>query len=203
MEALRAAAQDAAAKQPPGRRAAAALQLLAAAGPAAAGLVHARMQPGGGTHPLAGDELSLVAESIKLLLVGAGLAAASSAGAAGGEAAAGAPPAAQVGVMRVLVPLLVEAAAPAAGVPVTPLLRDISVKLVTVMPSSASGAAFREVVAALPAGSKQRLQVALREAAAGGGGSSAGTAAPAGMAGGLQPPKKPGIMLKTTFALPS
>lgn len=165
--------------------------------PEAAALIHAAMNSGRG--PLAGSELAAVTEGLKVLLL------LSNRKAAQGEAA-------QVAVMHVLVPLLVEVAAPPAGTPVTPLLRDMACKLVSAMPTSAAAAAFRTAVTALPAASKQRLQLALREqqaaaaaaaaapaAARGVGVSVAGAALPAAAAADA---RKPAIQLKMNFAMP-
>jgi hypothetical protein len=104
-------------------------------------------------------------------------------------------------VLQVLVPLLVEAAAPE-GAP-TPVLRDMALKLITAMPSAPSGgAAFRGAIAALPPDAKARLQAALQAsaaAAAGGGGTTGGGA---GRLAAAAAPVKPAIQLKTSFALP-
>lgn len=117
----------------------------------------------------------------------------------------------QVAVMSVLVPLLVEVARPPPGTPVTPVLRDMACKLVTAMPSSAAAAAFRSAVTALPASSKQRLQLALKDQAE----ATAAAAATAGHTGVAAGPlaakpaetrsgakKPPAIQLKMNFALP-
>jgi hypothetical protein len=112
----------------------------------------------------------------------------------------------QAAVLRVLVPLLIEVAKPPGTTPATPVLRSMACKLVAAMPTSAAAAAFRTVVTALPAASKERLQVALRENAAaeqaGGGsgvpGPGAGAAAAVGAAGAAAA-KKPAIQLKMTF----
>jgi hypothetical protein len=118
----------------------------------------------------------------------------------------------QVAVMNVLVPLLVEVARPAPGTPVTPLLRDMACKLVSAMPTSAAAAAFRTAVTALPAASKQRLQLALKEqqaaaaaaaaapVIAGAGVAAAAGAAPAAAAAAHA--RKPAIQLKMNFAMP-
>lgn len=109
-------------------------------------------------------------------------------------------------------PLLVEAAAPEASPP-TPVLRDMAVRLITAMPTAATGgAAFRSAIAALPMSSKAHLQAALRESAAAGGsasGSASGSGAGSGAAGAggaaaraTAQPAKPTIQLKMTFALP-
>ncbi|KAG2435720.1 hypothetical protein HXX76_006917 [Chlamydomonas incerta] len=165
--------------------------------------------------PLSGEEQSMVGETIKLLVLASTLAAAQ------GQAA-------QEGVMQVLVPLLVEAAAPSAGAAaVAPPLRDMALKLITSLPAAAAAAAFKAQLAAQPAAAKLRLQAALREAATaaasaaaapaaaapGGAAAGGGGGAPAVHAGGLAPPPPPGgaagatgrrpaIQLKTTFALP-
>jgi hypothetical protein len=106
----------------------------------------------------------------------------------------------QVAVLRVFVPLLIEVAKPPGNVPATPVLRSMACKLVSAMPTSAAAAAFRAVVTALPAASKERLQVALRENAAE---QAAGTAgAPAhGAAAVTAASKKPSIQLKMNFQL--
>jgi hypothetical protein len=108
-------------------------------------------------------------------------------------------------VFQVLVPLLVDAAAPEGGPP-TPVLRDMALRLVNALPSApAGGAAFRAAVAALPAASKARLQAALREAAAAGAAGGAGAGAGAGAAAqrvAAAQPAKPAIQLKMSFALP-
>jgi microcystin-dependent protein len=117
----------------------------------------------------------------------------------------------QVAVMHVLVPLLVEVARPGPGTPVTPLLRDMACKLVSAMPTSAAAAAFRTAVTALPAASKQRLQLALREQQAAAAAAAAPVVAVAGTAaaaaGAVQvvaaaDAKKPAIQLKMNFAMP-
>jgi hypothetical protein len=118
----------------------------------------------------------------------------------------------QAAVMHVLVPLLVEVARPAPGTPVTPLLRDMACKLVSAMPTSAAAAAFRTAVTALPAASKQRLQLALKEqqaAAAAGAAPAAAGAGVAAAAAGVAPvaaaaadARKPAIQLKMNFAMP-
>jgi hypothetical protein len=61
---------------------------------------------------------------------------------------------------------LIEVAKPPVDIPATPVLRSMACKLVSAMPTSAAAAAFRIVVTSLPAASKERLQVALRENAA-------------------------------------
>jgi hypothetical protein len=119
----------------------------------------------------------------------------------------------QVAVMSVLVPLLVEVARPPPGTPVTPVLRDMACRLVTAMPSSAAAAAFRSAVTALPASSKQRLQLALKDqaeaTAAAAAGPGAGTGAGAASAFATKTAetssaakKVPAIQLKMSFALP-
>lgn len=107
----------------------------------------------------------------------------------------------QAAVLRVLLPLLIEVAKPPGDIPPTPVLRSMACKLVSAMPTSAAAAAVRAVVTALPAASKERLQVALRENAAE---QAAGTtAAPAqGAAAAAGGSKKPAIQLKTNFQLP-
>ncbi|KAF8072444.1 hypothetical protein HT031_000103 [Scenedesmus sp. PABB004] len=191
LEAVRSLLQDDAAQQQAGRAALAQL-VTAAVVPQAAALAHAALSCGAG--PLAGATLAAVTEALKVLLL------LSTRTAAQGEAA-------QVAVMRVLVPLLVEAASPPPGSPGTPLLRDMACRLVSAMPASAASAAFRAAVAALPAASKARLQAALREQAGAAAAAQAGP--PAG--GGLAPPPgagagagahKPAIQLRMSFAVP-
>lgn len=75
----------------------------------------------------------------------------------GGEAGAAA-------LLRLLVPTLIEVAAPA-GAP-TPLLADMAVKLLTHLASGPAAAAFRGAASELPAATKQRLAAALQQAAA-------------------------------------
>jgi hypothetical protein len=103
----------------------------------------------------------------------------------------------QAAVLRVLVPLLIEVAKPG-NTPATPVLRSMACKLVSAMPTSAAAAAFRAVVTALPAASKERLQVALRENAAEQAAAGAGAAAQ----GPAAATKKPAIQLKMNFQLP-
>lgn len=115
--------------------------------------------------------------------------------------------------MSILVPLLIEVAKPPDSTPVTPVLRDMACKLVSAMPTSAAAAAFRTAVVALPAASKQRLQLALKEQAAAaatavapGVGKVAAAAAAGSAAGSVGAPteaRKPAIQLKMNFAMPS
>ncbi len=197
LEALRATLQEAQAEhqqqQKGGRstgKAALAERCMGALAPQVAALVHA-----GTRRPAAaleGERLAAVVEGLKVLLLVNNL-----------SAAKGEP--AQAAVLSVLVPLLVEAAAPEGAAAPTPALRDMALKLLTAMPAAPSGgAAFRAAVAALPAGSKARLQAALRGpgGAAGAGAGAAGCAGARGGAG-VQAPAKPAIQLKTTFALPN
>lgn len=72
--------------------------------------------------------------------------------------------AAQAALLRLLVPLLIEVAAPAG--PPTPVLAASAVKLLTHLASSPAAAAFRTAAAELPAATKARLQGALQAAAA-------------------------------------
>lgn len=121
------------------RKLAWAQQVLACLGPHAATLAHALMQlqqpaeAANGTagvpqqllpHQQQAHVASAVTEVVKALL-----AAVTVAGARGGVAA-------QEAVMRVLVPLLVEAAAPPAPAPAVPALRELSLKLVNSLPGS-------------------------------------------------------------------
>jgi hypothetical protein len=133
------------------------------------------------------------------------------------------------GRTQVLVPLLVALAAPAPAqlAPAVPLpLRDVAVRLITSLPASPAGAAFRSQLAAQPTADKLRLQAALRGATgSSSGASAAGSGSPAGAppavagaalgaalpggavattggAAGGGPARKPAIQLKTTFVLP-
>ena len=117
----------------------------------------------------------------------------------------------QAAVLQVLVPLLIEVAKPPVDIPATPVLRSMACKLVSAMPTSAAAAAFRIVVTSLPAASKERLQVALREnaaaeQAAGGSSVAAGPPGAAQAAGAQQQAalssRKPAIQLKMNFQLP-
>jgi hypothetical protein len=102
-------------------------------------------------------------------------------------------------VLQVLVPLLVEAAAPD-GAP-TPVLWEMALKLITALPAApAGGAAARAAIASLPPAAKARLQAALQASAAGGGGGGASAAGP--RPAGAAQPARPAIQLKTSFALP-
>ncbi len=123
---------------------------------------------------------------------------------------------------QVLVPLLVEAAAPSPPAVPTPALRDMAVKLITSLPAAACGAAFKTQLAAQPAAAKLRLQGALREVATAAASVGAGAAAAPGTVGAVQGQqgawgvgaaapgaagvggvaRKPAIQLKTTFVLP-
>ncbi|GFR48876.1 hypothetical protein Agub_g10725 [Astrephomene gubernaculifera] len=212
LEAVRTAVQEAAAEDAASARGRWCRLLLCTLSPAAVARVGVLLAEAG--QPLSGEEQALVAECVKLLVVGATL--------AGPQGAA-----AQDGVMQVLVPLLVELAAPALGpAAVTPALRDMAIKLITSLPASAAGNAFKTHLAAQPAAAKLRLQTALREAAAAAAaastaaaasGASAGVAAPQqfGVVGAAGAPtagpsagavgaagRRPAIQLKTTFALP-
>ncbi len=115
----------------------------------------------------------------------------------------------QAAVLQVLVPLLIEVAKPPGDVPATPVLRSMACKLVSAMPTSAAAAAFRAVVTSLPAASKERLQVALRENAAAeqAAGGTPAVASGAQQAGSGQQQaaassRKPAIQLKMNFQLP-
>lgn len=93
-----------------------------------------------------------VAETLKMLLVAVGLAEE-----AGHEA--------QQALLHLMVPLLIEAAAPEA-VPASPALSDIALKLISHLAGGAapgSAAGFRAAVAALQPAAKQRLQVRTAE----------------------------------------
>jgi hypothetical protein len=145
-----------------------AAQCAAAALPAAAAAVHAAVQGGGA--PLEGaDEVQAAGEALKVGLLASTL---------GGAAGAGA--------LAVVVPLLVEVAAPPG--PPTPALAQLAVRLLTALASGPAAAAFRAAVAALPAPTKLRLQGALAAAAAGGGGEGSPHAAPAPAGLSLRPP---------------
>ncbi len=195
LEAVRGFLQECVPEPAGSPKAATARALLAAAGPPAVALAHAAMHQC--LFPLAGPPLAAVSEALKALVVAASLVAPD------GQAA-------QEALMRVLVPLLVEVAAPAPpGVP-TPALRELALKLVTALPSAAAGPAFKAVLAAQPPELKQRLQGALRESQAAAAGGAAGPAAAAGAAGaaggagaGGAGAKKPSIALKMNFALPA
>jgi hypothetical protein len=195
LEAVRCFLQESVAEPGGSPKAGTARALLAAAGPPAVALAHAAMHQC--LFPLAGPPMAAVSEALKTLVVAANLVAPD------GQAA-------QEGLMRVLVPLLVEVAAPAPpGVP-TPALRDMALKLVTALPSAASGPAFKAVLAAQPPELKLRLQGALREsqaaAAGGAAGAAAAGAAAAGGAGagaGGAGAKKPSIALKMNFGIPA
>lgn len=105
--------------------------------------------------------------------------------------------AAQQALLGILVPLLVEAAAPE-GAPVTPSLRDLSVQLVSALAASPAAPAFKATVAALPQSLKARLQGVLVAGAA------PAAAAAAGSAGAAAASKRaPTIQLKTSFAVKS
>lgn len=97
-------------------------------------------------------------------------------------------------VLDIAVPLLIDAAAPPATP--TPALVDAAVRLLGVLGSGPTSAAFRETVAGLPVAVKQRLQGALASSASagpvGGGALSAGS--------GELLRKPPAIQLKS-FAL--
>jgi hypothetical protein len=119
---------------------------------------------------------------------------------------------------KVLLAVLVEAAAPAPPAVATPGLREMAVRLLSSLPASPAGAALRTQLAAQPAAAKLRLQAAIREAssaAVAAGPSAAGSAQgpPAAATGGagLAAPasalasssgRRPAIHLKTSFALP-
>lgn len=92
--------------------------------------------------------------------------------------------AAQTALLRLLVPVLIEVAAPAG--PPTPVLAGSAVTLLTHLASSPAAAAFRAVAAELPAATKARLQAALQAAAAAAAAQPAATdaAAPAGSSSG-------------------
>jgi hypothetical protein len=100
-------------------------------------------------------ETQVVAQVLKAGLLAVNCASAMPA--PGGEAA-------QSALLRLLVPLLIEVAAPAG--PPTPVLAASAVKLLTHLASSPAAAAFRGVAAELPAATKARLQAALQAAAA-------------------------------------
>jgi hypothetical protein len=101
--------------------------------------------------------VQVVAEALKSGLLAVNLAAAAGITSPGGEPA-------QASLLRLLVPVLIEVAAPEA--PPTPLLVDMAVKLLTHLASSPAAAEFRAVAADLPASTKQRLQAALQQAGA-------------------------------------
>ena len=94
-------------------------------------------------------------------------------------------------LLRLLVPTLIEVAAPA-GAP-TPLLADMAVKLLTHLASGPAAAAFRGAAAELPAATKQRLAAALQQAAAAA--QPAATAAPLGGGAGGGPMQRATVTL--------
>ncbi|KAL4431040.1 hypothetical protein ABPG75_006296 [Micractinium tetrahymenae] len=158
-----------------------ALACAASALPGAAARVHALM---GGSAALGNDaDIQVVAEALKAGLLAVNLA---------GESA----PSAQAALLRLLVPVLVEVAAPSSAAP-TPLLADMAVKLLTHMAASpTAAAAFRGVAAELPAAAKQRLAGALQAAAAGAAaGSGASTARPAPVAASSGPMQRATVKL--------
>lgn len=180
LEAVRVYVQEAAGGDPGSGKSRLAAACLAVVGPRASLQVHQHLRE---QSPLEGDSLAAAIESLKLLLVSATSLLTSAQQ--------------QEAVMKVLVPLLVEVSAPPEGLPVTPVLRDMALRLITAMPSSSAGASFRTVVAALPAESKQRLQAALK----GTGGAAPDPNTPGAPGSSLQP-KKPTIELKMSFTLP-
>ncbi|CAL8466413.1 g5949 [Coccomyxa elongata] len=128
------------------RRAAWAWECASRALPAAAADVHALMRAGKAAD-LGTAEVQVVAETLKLLVA--------SLPCAGAKLG---------GTMSVLLIMLVEVASPE-GTPHA-ALRDLAVKLVTLVASGPSGAPFQAAVAALSPEAKQRLQAALKASSA-------------------------------------
>ena len=127
----------------------------------------------------------MAAETLKVALL-----------AATSTAAAGAGEAAQGPLMALLVPLLIEAAAPAQGASSpSPQLADMALKLITHLASGPAAPAFKAAVAALPLGAKQRLQAALA------GPAGAPTAAAEGPIKPAASSAKPSIALKSFASL--
>lgn len=142
LECLRTLLQEGAAEQPAGIKAAWGQQVLAALGPATAALAHCTMCPPTATPatlthassvlatstagPLNALEVAVITEAVKALL-----AAVTAMAPKGAQA--------QQAVMRVLVPLLVECAAPLPPRQVSAPIRDLAIKLVTSLPMSAAG----------------------------------------------------------------
>lgn len=99
---------------------------------------------------------------------------------------------AQASLMQLLVPLLIEAAAPAGTR--TPALADMALKLITHLASGPAAPAFKAVVAGLPVGTKQRLQQALQ------GGAAAAPSPAVGAPAATATSAKPSIALKSFAA---
>lgn len=124
-----------------------ALECAGAGLPGLAARAHGLMQ---GCGPLAAPEAALVLEVLRAGLLAVTVAAAQPAE----EAAAAA-------LLRVMVPLAVEASAPVPGPP-TPGVADTAIALLSHLAAGPAGPAFRAVVAELPADTKQRLASALQ-----------------------------------------
>eukprot|EP00887_Chlorella_sp_A99_P005661 scaffold1.g5661.t1 len=177
--------QQQAAGAPASARARWGLECAGAVLPGASAGAHGLLQSGG---QLSQPGVALVTEALK-----AGLLAVTLAGAASEPSSA----AQQAALLRVMVPLLVEGAAPAG--PKAPAVADLALALLTHLASGLTAPAFKGAVAELPAGAKQRLAGALQQ-----GGGAAAAPAP----GGLAPPPaaaaaggRPAIQLRM-FAAP-
>lgn len=79
--------------------------------------------------------------------------------------AASKSPTAEAALVSVLLPLLLDAAAPQVDVhgPAHPVLKELAIKLITHLATGPSAQVFRTAVAGLPPASKQRLQGALQQ----------------------------------------
>jgi hypothetical protein len=114
--------------------------VLAALGPSIVAAAHeclAGAGDGGGrtgasVAEMPAEDAALVVEAIKALVAGANLVASM------GSAASQAPAEGLQQVMRVLVALLVESAAPAPGALSSPSVRDMAIRLITSLPTSAT-----------------------------------------------------------------
>lgn len=197
LQALSAAlAEGAGEAAPGGARAAWARQLVAVVGPHVAALVRRLLATGTAAAPLTGDALTAVAEALKCFVLAANVAAASG------------PPGAVEGALHVLVPLLVEVACPSPPKAATPLLRDRALGLVTALPNTPAGPAFRGLLLSLDPALKARLQQAAQEQqAAAAAGSATPAASGAAVVGGAADAggavkKAPTIALKMSFAKP-
>ena len=144
---------------------------LAAAGPAAGAAVSRALITGTGTAP-SDDSTAVALEGIKALAAAVALAATDET---------------KAGVLHVLLPLLVSAAAPEAGTLPAPSLQSMAVALIT-RTAGAAPDAFKQAVNALTPDTKSRLQSALR---AGTPATSAGTSAPAATPGAIRAPAAP------------
>jgi hypothetical protein len=121
---------------------------LGAVGPAAGAAASRSLTTGNGTVP-SGDACAVASEAIKALAAAIALAPTDEA---------------KTGVLLVLLPLLIAAAAPEAGTLPAPALQALAVSLVT-RTAAAAPDAFKQAVSALAPDTKARLQVALRAGA--------------------------------------